>query len=336
MKYPKISIMIPAYNQSMYIAQAIESALNQDYPNFEVIISDDSSTDETYDIIKKYIKDPRIRYYKNKTNLGRVQNYNKLLYKYTKGDWIINLDGDDFFNNNNYLTTAMKIAQKDVDIAFVFGDQIVLEEGSKKKYIEANSNILELIDGNNLFLDFPSKKIGVPHLSVLYNKQKAIKVGFYTEDIISSDWDSLLKLMINNKVGYTKKIAGVWRKHQSNESKTIDFKKAIKNFRLTDSVIKYVKVKGIFNDSQIVKWKEDMTFRIAKGILSKYLLFSDYKHTMKLLNYIRQKFPVTFYRLLFNFKTTIEIILSLCPPLLKNAYRWKNIRKLSSKSIFIH
>ena len=62
---PLVSIVITNYNREKTIATAIESALVQDYPNLEIIISDNCSTDDSVNIIKKYIDDPRIRFFQN-------------------------------------------------------------------------------------------------------------------------------------------------------------------------------------------------------------------------------------------------------------------------------
>lgn len=77
----KATIMIPTYNQPQYIMQCVESAMAQDYSNLEIVISDDSTNDETEKIIKeKYIQDPRIKYFHNIVRLGRVGNYHHTLY----------------------------------------------------------------------------------------------------------------------------------------------------------------------------------------------------------------------------------------------------------------
>ena len=62
----KVTIMIPTYNQAKYISKAIESALNIDYSNIEVIVSDDCSTDNTEEVISKYLEDNRFKYIKRR------------------------------------------------------------------------------------------------------------------------------------------------------------------------------------------------------------------------------------------------------------------------------
>ncbi|MBE6181195.1 MAG: glycosyltransferase family 2 protein [Rikenellaceae bacterium] len=71
---PKVTVMIPCYNQENFIAQAIESVLMQDYENLEVVVADDCSTDQTGEIAQRYRSDLRYRYIRNAINRGRVEN----------------------------------------------------------------------------------------------------------------------------------------------------------------------------------------------------------------------------------------------------------------------
>ncbi|MGB7767969.1 MAG: glycosyltransferase [Verrucomicrobiia bacterium] len=77
---PKVSIGLPVYNGENYLRAALDSILRQDYADFELIISDNASTDATQDICLEYAaKDQRIRYYRNETNIGASGNFNCLV-----------------------------------------------------------------------------------------------------------------------------------------------------------------------------------------------------------------------------------------------------------------
>lgn len=89
----KVSVVTITFNSSKFVKQAIESVLSQSYSNFEYIISDDCSTDNTWEIIQEY-KDPRIRAWRNERNIGEYPNRNKTLFE-AKGDYILWIDGDD-------------------------------------------------------------------------------------------------------------------------------------------------------------------------------------------------------------------------------------------------
>ncbi len=92
---PLVSILTTAYNRDRYIAEAIESVLRSSYQNWELIISDDCSTDNTVSIANSYAeKDSRIKVYLNDKNLGDYPNRNKAA-SYAKGIYLKYLDSDD-------------------------------------------------------------------------------------------------------------------------------------------------------------------------------------------------------------------------------------------------
>jgi glycosyltransferase involved in cell wall biosynthesis len=92
---PLVSILMAAYNQEKFIAEAIDSVLASTYKNFELIIVDDCSSDATLAIAQSYLdKDNRVRVYKNERNLGDYPNRNRVA-SYAKGKYIKYVDGDD-------------------------------------------------------------------------------------------------------------------------------------------------------------------------------------------------------------------------------------------------
>lgn len=95
MKNPRISVVMPAYNSENYIGEAIESILNQTYSDFEFIILNDGSTDNTAKIVKEYAKkDKRIKFIDNKKNQGLVSVLNQGL-DLARGEYIARMDSDD-------------------------------------------------------------------------------------------------------------------------------------------------------------------------------------------------------------------------------------------------
>lgn len=88
-----ISIAIPAYNAGKYIAQCLDCMLAQTYPDFEIVLVDDGSTDDTAQIVAGY-DDPRICYYKNEKNMGIVYTLNRA-YSLCRGEYIARMDADD-------------------------------------------------------------------------------------------------------------------------------------------------------------------------------------------------------------------------------------------------
>lgn len=90
-----ISVVMPAYNSEKYIAKSIESVLNQTWSDWELIVVDDASTDQTEKIVRSYIsRYPQIRLLKNKKNQGVAWSRNQGIYQ-ARGAWIAFLDSDD-------------------------------------------------------------------------------------------------------------------------------------------------------------------------------------------------------------------------------------------------
>ena len=103
---PLVSIGIPTYNRERLIGRAIESALNQDYPNIEIVISDNASTDATSEVCRRYAQEqPNVRYVRQPRNLGAIRNFDEVL-RQSSGQFFMWL-GDDDWLDPNYVRLAL-------------------------------------------------------------------------------------------------------------------------------------------------------------------------------------------------------------------------------------
>ena len=116
---PNVSIILPVYNGARYLAQAIDSCLNQTYRNIELIIVDDCSTDETPAIVRSYT-DPRIRYVRNKTNRRLPQSLN-IGFALATGEYLTWTSDDNEFLPHA-IETMLKILMEDKAVDFVYSD----------------------------------------------------------------------------------------------------------------------------------------------------------------------------------------------------------------------
>lgn len=91
-----VSIIMPSYNTAQFIAESIKSVQAQSYRNWELIIVDDCSSDKTDEIVKRFLSDQRIRYFKNEKNSGAAMSRNRALRE-ANGKWIAFLDSDDLW-----------------------------------------------------------------------------------------------------------------------------------------------------------------------------------------------------------------------------------------------
>ena len=223
---PKVSIQIPTFNQQEFIQKTIESCLMQDYPNLEINIADDHSTDDAYKVIQPFLVDNRIRYYRNKTNIGRVANYHKALYEYATGEWAINLDGDDYFIDSSFISKAIELITtiKDENIVMYQANHDLNKiSGVLPSCIKINEETL-LVDGSGYFINY-YKILHFYHCATIYKRKEALKLGFYTFPCLYTDFNSVAKLFLKGKILLSSRTVAYWSRHEHNQSGTLDGKK---------------------------------------------------------------------------------------------------------------
>lgn len=111
---PLVSIGMPTYNRADgYLPWALDSALNQDYPNLEIIVSDNASTDRTEELIQSRI-DPRLRYFRHKENIGGTNNFNFCLEQ-ARGAYFLLLHDDDLIDPD-FVSVCVRALQGRTDV----------------------------------------------------------------------------------------------------------------------------------------------------------------------------------------------------------------------------
>lgn len=115
---PKVSILIPVYNRRQYIVDCIQSALDQTFTDFEIVIVDNASYDGTWEICQQFAaKDSRIRIYRNEENIGPVRNW-KRCAEAAKGEFSKILFSDDTLEPECLAEMAPKLENPDVSLVF--------------------------------------------------------------------------------------------------------------------------------------------------------------------------------------------------------------------------
>lgn len=188
----KVSVLMTVYNTSYFLNQSIRSVLNQSYKNFELIIVDDGSTDNSRKIIQKF-KSKKIKKIFLKKNIGRVAALNLALKKST-GEFIAILDSDDF-SNKNRLITQINFLNKDKMLMLV-GSQIdVIDENNKKIYTRPSN--CEIKKFNHII----HYKNIIPFSSVVFKRQIVKKNNFFsTKFKYSFDYDFVLRVKKKYKI----------------------------------------------------------------------------------------------------------------------------------------
>lgn len=164
--HPKVSVIIPVFNQEKYIGRCLRSILSQTIPDneFEVIVVDDGSTDRTPYALDLFHN--AIVTIKNATNEGLPVSLNKGI-SMAKGDYIVRLDADDFVNTN-FLNFLLFYIQSKPSCFAVACDYLLVDN---------EENVLD-------YCDSEQKPIGC---GILFNKEFLIKIGLYDEDFLYNE-----------------------------------------------------------------------------------------------------------------------------------------------------
>ncbi len=212
-KTPLVSIMMPAYNAENYIQESINSILTQTYENWELIIVNDGSTDQTEQIITK-INDPRIKIFTQK-NQGEAVARNHALSKMS-GEWVAFLDSDDLFEPD-FLQQTIPFLMQNRTFDAVYTDG---------RYIDSNGKLLEPLSAHrrgpftgDIFEQVvrASDVFGPPTCTVLsLEKIRKHKLIFDGRIVIGPDWDFLTRFSEIGNFGYIDFYGVRYRVHQTN------------------------------------------------------------------------------------------------------------------------
>jgi glycosyltransferase involved in cell wall biosynthesis len=183
-----VSIITPSYNSASFIKESINSVLSQTYENWEMIIVDDASKDNTTEIIEEYIKkDSRIKLIRLEKNSGPAIARNEAIKK-AKGRYIAFLDSDDFWHKDK-LTKQLAFMQ-DKDVALSYTGYYTVDEDTSNPM-----GLMEVVDSVDYHTLLKQNIIGC--LSVIYDSEKLEKM--YMPDI-SKRQDFALWLKILKKI----------------------------------------------------------------------------------------------------------------------------------------
>lgn len=210
---PMLSVIMPTYNYAAFIREAIESVLNQSYRNFELIVVDNYSQDDTQQIVESF-KDERIRYHKffNNGVIGASRNYG---IREARGQYAAFIDSDDIWFSDK-LRQQIGIMEQDNDCQMVFCPFQI-----KNLANQIQNKILgpRDLNVNGYIYDKLIKYNFIVSSSVVLRKKVLNDVGFFDESqelSCAEDFDLWLRIARNYKVLFVPNILGMYRIHDLN------------------------------------------------------------------------------------------------------------------------
>ena len=322
---PNISIILPVYNKSEYIQETLESIINQTYSDFELIIIDDGSIDNSVEIINKTLKNTKINYKLYQQENKGVSSARNEGLTLSQGKYIVFVDGDDIIDKNHLKELNKSIKGKD----FAFTQMIITDTNgkilTKKDAYEPLDDIETLTNYQLIKLEL---KMEIPFrfCQIMYKKSIIFENNIQFDETVSygEDTEFALKTLLHGKtVGYTNKPTYFYIKNDSS-STHYSFLERFKFISILEGLAKY------YHDYKMPK--EDLAdypylqeiidlidnYRIPRSIFGNlmFLFYKDYPfdeimEEMENINYkerLRQFKPYSKKDLFFLFKTQIFLL----------------------------
>ncbi|MFA9288571.1 MAG: glycosyltransferase family 2 protein [Weeksellaceae bacterium] len=268
MKYPLISIGMPVMNGAQYLATAIESILDQSYSNFELIIADDVSTDNSTQIIEKYArKDKRIHFIKHKIQQGRAENFNYVL-EHAKGEYFIWHSQDDL-RDPKCLEILYQTIQNDPHAVVAVSRFANLHH--KKTYPHAVRPTHLQTGDLQTFLQHPD-------LSFFYGLYKTAVLrktgGYYADNrpfFKSSDFVMICRPLLHGNYVYTPELLFYKRDSGLHTDRYATVKNNLTNQQTRKTILRYLLFPYFFLIDRVVLTQD--IFQTNKKFTDKILLF---------------------------------------------------------------
>ncbi len=264
-----LSVLLICYNQEDFIAQAIDSILEQKIDfEFEIVIGDDCSTDKTSEIIKSYaVRNHSIKYYRHENNLGLIGNY-LFCHRKAKGKYIATLDGDDYWIDDNKLRKQVEMMENNEQMGMVhtqYNNLFMYPKFFGRRYVK---NVLsKKLSRLNCTFEGVYSEYSIRSSSVCYRRkiveESQILEEFEKNTFPVEDWPIHLQCSMGWEVGYLPEATTVYRINRSSLSHFYENEKRIAFIQSLQNVRQYfLKYRTI--DPQIeAKWERSNNMSIA-------------------------------------------------------------------------
>lgn len=219
--YPLISVIVPVFNRANYIVETLDSILAESYPNKEIVLIDDGSTDRTDAVIKDWAENHKNDIqvvYKSRGNRGFVKTLNELVTM-SNGAYIVFLGSDDYLMNDG-IFKRYNYLKSNPDKLLVVGDCILVDATGKKMNDSAFVAIGNA-DKKLLATDAGIKKFMilngyVPGATLMADKRTYEVLGLYDEKYYTEDWVYYIRAVSKDMMGFLDETVAAYRRHDGN------------------------------------------------------------------------------------------------------------------------
>ncbi len=212
-----ISVIVPTYNSEKFIEDCLDSILMQDFDSFEVLVSDDKSTDSTREVLKKYGEVSNLKVFYQDVNLGITRNCNFLLEQ-SKGRYICFFAGDDVMLPGK-LRKQFKFMEQNVSYSFCYHQAEIFNTYSGRTILNTDQKSKHVIQD----VDTLISAMGVPASMSIMARKTMLPKGFFNNKFkYVSDWLIQIELALNGQIGFISEVLCKYRKYNENNGKDLN------------------------------------------------------------------------------------------------------------------
>src|SRR5437899_2875355 len=199
---PLVSFVVPCYKLAHLLAECVNSILAQTYGNFEILIMDNCSPDETSEVAASF-RDPRVKHVRNDVNIGHLRNFNKGI-SMASGEYVWLVSADDWIRDPSALAKYVDLMERNPEVGYIFCRAVEVQGsrevgvaewtncGKQKRIWNGRTFLMRLIQANCIVMS-----------SVMVRRECYSKVGLFSLDLpYATDWYLWCVLALHNRVAY--------------------------------------------------------------------------------------------------------------------------------------
>lgn len=268
MENPKVSIIIPAFNRAATLRQALRSALAQDYPNLEVIVADNASTDGTRQAVEELAESGRVVYRRNEKNLGMYENWRRALNESATGEWALILSDDDYLADTAYIGKAMRLAAANPGMLLISANYRTFYE-AENRCEDRMREVPEVAGGKWHFLNHGVNGVGHILATTLFRKDAVKGFEFFSKpDLLACDALDFLRFGLHGQVGFIREPAAVIRAHAASQTSMADMPARFRSLDYIGEAYSYALEKGFLTSEELDPWKDRLVRRGLEAIFT--------------------------------------------------------------------
>lgn len=297
MENPLVSFIVVSYKHSEFITECLNSIKNQTYKNWELIIADDASPDNSVEITKNWLNENNISAKTNfhETNIGFAATLNECI-EMTEGKYVNIIAADDYFHPSFLEKCVASLEKKGNDFGMIFSSCFIIKED---KTLINYLDDLSFYKDENQFKSTLKKMNLIPALATLVKRTVLIETGPYDKNILIEDYDRWLRINENYFIDFIPENLAYHRKHGENISKIKERIVFVEEILLRLKYDHNLENKTKINND--IK-KIYITSTDKKEILKVSEQYSQYKGKERWLNLcLKYNLPVKLYYLKYKF-----------------------------------